>query len=214
MIAVTIEVERPQEQLRRMSAALQDQWFARLRPEGEHVIERDVRSHFSAQEGPGGPWAPLAPLTLALSQGAAAAKVGTVTRTGMRGKSTVVYGKGGEQRSAVVRRTAGSRVLTDNGALLASLMGAGADGAFRQAGKDWFELGSQLPYAARQQFGGTWPVTRRQRGFLSGMLGSWFRGSKIRTPARPYLWLSRAGQTAFSRAAAATANRMLREALR
>lgn len=197
MIRVTVETGRLPQQLQRAQAAIRTRWWQEFAPTAQSLIEREQRRHFSEQRGPDGTaWKPLSPLTLEISRQIARQKVAS-----------------GQQRSAVVRRTGASRILTSSRTLERSVT-TGGDGAIRQKGPRSLVVGTRLPYAARHQFGGTFPVTPRQRGYLSGILGRWFAGKSITTPARPFLGMGPQGKDDLRRGARATMNRVLRNAVK
>jgi phage gpG-like protein len=115
--------------------------------------------------------------------------------------------------SAVVRRRLGASILSDSGQLRASITAGKGKGAVRHIGNNYLDFGTNLPQAKRLQFGGTWPVTAKQRAFLSAMLGEWFLGKSITTPARPFLGVSTRCKGELSRGAATVANRLLKAAV-
>lgn len=215
MIRVAVDAGRLPQQLARFDAAVRDRFWREYAPTAELVLGREQRRHFAAQAGPDGQrWDELSDLTLELDLAKAGEKVGGIrkVRQTKRG-ATRVYGPGGPegQRSATVRRTGGARVLTDTGLLLRSITMDGS-GAVRRRGKRVLEFGTRVPYAKRHQFGGTFAVTPRQRGYLSHLLGRFFRGKSITTPARPFLGVGREGREELRRAARAKARKVLREA--
>jgi len=108
-------------------------------------------------------------LSLEISAGKAAARIAS-----------------GEQKAATVRRTGKSQMLMDSGLLRRSVT-AGGPGGVRRLMRNKLDLGTRLIYAARHQFGGDYPTTPRQRGYLSWILGRPFRARIISTPARPFL---------------------------
>lgn len=133
-------------------------------------------------------WAPLSPLTLALSEGIAKGKVGGGRVR--RGKPTVAIGRGGgAQKTAVVRRTARSKPLANTGRLRASLLGGA--GHVRRAGRMELEIGTNLPYAAVHQYGATIRVTRRMQGYLYAVSGVWVAARELKIPPRPFLVVSK-----------------------
>ena len=185
-----MQPNRIPEQLRRISQAVQTGWWERYAPVAVGLLEREQDRHFQSQSGPNGEaWAPFSPLTLAISQGQAALKVGAQgnARLSKSGKRVTAINKAkGSQQSATIRRTSGSQLLMGDGILRASVT-SGGQGAIRETGQNYLTLGTNLIYAKTQQQGADITVTPAMRGYLSAVLGSWFVGQKIHVPARPFL---------------------------
>lgn len=215
MIQVTVDAGRLPAQLAALQKAVQNRWWEAYIPVAETLLEREHREHFTAGQGPNGQtWKPLSSLTLELAKGDAAAKVGSGVRfTRTRTGKLVARGRGGKQKSATVRRDAGSRPLLDNGALSRSLT-SNSTGSVRRKGKAYFDFGTALPYARVHQKGATMTVTAKQRAFLSARLGRWFTGKTITIPARPFLGVGAKGRMDLSRGARAVLNRVMREAVK
>lgn len=217
MLRVTVDPGRLPQQLTRLDAALRTAWWHEYAPTAMSIMEREQRRHFEQQQGPGGEaWPALSPLTLELSAARASQAVGgarKMTRTKAGGWRAVGPGGAEGQRSAVVRRTGGSRPMRDT-RLLERSVSAGGPGAVRQRGPHHIAIGTRLPYAARLHFGGDFPVTPRQRGYLSHLLGRRFGATTIHTPARPFLGMGAQGRRELSTAARAVMRRVLREAAR
>lgn len=191
-IGVTVDVGRAPQQLATVDEALRVVWWARFGPRARSIIEREQARHFTQQSGPNGEaWPPLGPLSLEISAGKAAARIAS-----------------GEQKFARVRRTGKSRLLMDSGLLRRSVTTGGSGGVRRQS-KSRLEVGTRVPYAARHQFGGEFPTTPRQRGYLSYLLGRRFTAGTIHTPARPFLGIG-AARPALSAAGRTLLNRLMR----
>lgn len=168
--SIVVDTGRVPQQLATVDDALRIRWWDKFGPRARLLIEREQGRHFSAQAGPNGEaWPPLSPLTLELSAGAAAARIAS-----------------GEQKTATVRRSGGSQILMDSGLLRRSVTTGGA-GSVRRLSRNKLDIGTRVIYAARHQFGGEFPTTPRQRGYLSHLLGRYFGARTIRTPARPFL---------------------------
>lgn len=214
-ISITVDPGRLPQQLRRLEGVVRTAWWRRYAPTAVILIEREQRRHFAAQSGPNGEkWAPLSPLTLELSQARANAAVGGKGKFSYTKSGTLrVRGKGGEQATATVRRTGRSRILTDTGKLMASVTGGGGD-SVKRVGPHDLVVGTRAKYAKRLHFGGTFPTTPRQRGYLGHLLGRWFPVMSITTPARPFLGMGAAGREDLKRAARSSLNNLLRDAAR
>lgn len=209
-------------QLKGCEGAVRVAWWKSFGPAAELALEREQRRHFRSQSSPGGaPWKPLAPLSLEIAAGQASQKVGGATefsrtKSGVwkaRNKRKPEQGEQApEQRSATVRRTSKSRVLTDTGTLMRSLSAAGSSGAVRRMGINQLQFGTRLPYAKLHQFGGTFATTAKQRGYLGWVLGRGFGAKSLTWPTRPYLGVSAAGRTSLNRLAAAKMRQALKGA--
>lgn len=217
MIRITIQPNRIPEQLKRISAAVQSGWWDRYAPVATGLLEREQDRHFQAQAGPNGEtWAPFSPLTLAISQGQAALKVGGQgnARLSKSGKRVTAINKAlGSQQSATIRRTSGSQLLMGDGILRASVTSGGA-GAIRETGQNYLLLGTNLIYAKTQHKGADITVTPAMRGYLSAVLGSWFLGQKIHIPARPFLGTGDAVKKELVVAAKDSLDKAVRDAAR
>lgn len=151
------------------------------------AVRHFERGGYETETGAFMRWKPLSPLTLALSAGIARRKVG---RGRLRyGRPTVAVGRGGVQRTAVVRRTAQSKPLVHTGQLRASLLGGA--GHVHRVGAFEIEVGTNLPYAAVHHYGATIRVTPRMRGYLYATSGVWVAAREFRIPARPFLVVSK-----------------------
>lgn len=191
-IGVTVDVGRAPQQLATVDDVLRSVWWDRFGPRARSIIEREQNRHFTQQSGPNGEaWPPLSALTLEISAGKAAARIAS-----------------GEQKTARVRRTGGSKILMDSGLLRRSVT-TGGPGSVRRQSKTTIDIGTRVPYAARHQFGGEFPTTPRQRGYLSYLLGRRFTAGTIHTPARPFLGIG-AARPALSAAGRTLLNRLMR----
>lgn len=181
---IRVDVGRLPQQLQRIETGIHPRWWQEYTGTAQLLVEREQRRHFSEQRAPDGTgWAPLSPLTLALSQGQARQKI-----------------RRGKQKTARVRRTGSSRILTDTGLLMRSVTTGGAGAVRRQTGSA-IEVGTRVPYAAVHQFGIRIPVTPKMRGYLSAMLGRWFTAPQVTIPARPFLGMSARGRKELMQAA-------------
>jgi phage gpG-like protein len=173
------------------------------------AAKRDCVANFDRQgyEEPPGVfhrWKPLSEATYEMSRGEAVSRVGGRRSARIRyqktayGELPVAYGKGGEQRSARVRRFPGAKILIDTGRLRASLLGG--VNHIERASADEIVVGTNVEYAAVHERGAQVQVTERQRKFLGIRYGVWVkRGTVLTIPARPYLRLSREGIEAVGR---------------
>lgn len=190
---VRVESGRLPKQLQRLESGIRQRWWQEYAGAAQLLVEREQRRRFSEQRAPDGTaWAPLSPLTLALSQGQARQKV-----------------RSGKQRTARVRRTGSSRILTDTGLLMRSVTTGGA-GAVRRRTGSAIEVGTRVPYAAAHQFGAVIAVTPKMRGYLSATLGRWFAGRQVTIPARPFLGMSARGRKELAQAARWHMERVMR----
>jgi len=192
--SVVVDTGRAPQQLRSMDNALRVHWWEQFGPRARILIEREQNKHFTGQKGPNGEqWPLMSPLSLEISAGKAASRIAS-----------------GEQKTATVRRTGKSQMLMDTGLLRRSVTSGGA-GAVRRLSRGRLDVGTRVVYAARHQFGGAFPTTPRQRGYLSWILGRRFSAKVITTPARPFLGFGGAREE-LRRGGTVLLNRLLRGA--
>jgi phage gpG-like protein len=117
--------------------------FARIKP----IMMSDVGQHFDEQEGPDGEWEPLKLSTLK-------------ARWYKRHGGGILTKKGDRSKGGAVEFFGKAKILEDEGHL--------KDSINTESGKNYAEIGTNLPYAKPHQFG--WPerhIPRRTFIFLS-----------------------------------------------
>ncbi len=176
---------------------------------GAEAAKRDCVRNFDRQgyEQPPGvfhKWKELSERTFEESEKRALERVGGIGRGIIKRRKTpygilpVAYGKGGEQKTARVRRFQGVQILVDTGRLRASILG-GLNHVER-IGADEFVIGTNVEYAPVHEKGARIRVTDRQRKFLGMEYGIWVKpGFVLNVPARPFLRLSREGLDTMER---------------
>lgn len=82
------------------------------------------------------------------------------------------------------KKNSSNKILMDTGALRNSLADANATGGVRDTTGNEVTLGTNLPYAAIQNFGGTIQIPMTQNGFGRGII---IPAHKVVIPARPFI---------------------------
>lgn len=134
---------------------------------------------FKAGNAPSGtPWKPLSPLR-SLQQNAKATK--SKSEIKKLGKSYTPH-----------------KILNDTGTLKNSVSVRGAGGSVQGIDGDEVTLGTNVPYAAIQNFGGTIIPKNGKTLAFPGLGGAMIFAKKVTIPARPFIGINQTDEEDFS----------------